>query len=328
MNSPAPRPGLAADFRGKTTQGVALIGVVVLTPFTINNFLQDRLLLGVGALAIVAILAFNAWSISRGRYYPSLTLFGLVPAIIFFLVFALRKQGMVGALWCYPAVISFYFMLPERRAWLANAVLLGVALPEVWVVIDHPLAIRVAATLLAVSLFAAIFIRVITAQQQKLQAQVVTDPLTGLLNRMLLHETLEQAIEQSARSGAAMTLVALDLDHFKAINDSLGHDAGDRVLQGIGVLLRGRLRRVDRLFRTGGEEFLALLYGTDAASGARVAETLRAAIAAHPFLSGRTVTASFGVAALQPDDDWMRWMKRSDDRLYAAKSGGRDRVVA
>lgn len=318
---------LAADFRGKTTLGVGVVGVILLTPFAINNFVQGRPLLGSGALAIVALLAFNAWSISRGRYYPSITLVGLVPVIVLFLVFALRKQGMVGALWCYPAVISFYFMLPERRAWLANAILLGIALPEVWSVIDHPLATRVAATLVAVSAFSAIFIRVITAQQRRLEAQAITDPLTGLFNRMLLHDTLEQAIEQNKRTGAPMTLVTLDLDHFKEINDTLGHDAGDAVLHGVGQLLRRRLRRVDHLFRIGGEEFLALLYATDADNARNVAESLRAAIAAHPFLTGRSVTASLGVAALHPGDDWRAWMKRSDDKLYVAKSGGRDRVV-
>jgi diguanylate cyclase (GGDEF)-like protein len=318
---------LAADFRGKTTLGVAVIAVVLLTPFAMNNFVQGRTLLGVGSVGIIAILAANAWSISRGRYYPSLTLFGLVPAVIFFLVFALRKQGMVGALWCYPAVISFYFMLPERRAWLANGVLLGIALPEVWAVIDHPLATRVAATLLAVSAFSAIFIRVIDVQQRRLEAQAVTDPLTGLLNRMLLHDTLEQAIQQNARTGAAMTLVTLDLDHFKQVNDRFGHDAGDAVLQGVGGLLRKRLRRVDRLFRIGGEEFLVLLFATDADNARRVAESLRAAIAAHPFVPDHPVTASIGLAALRPGDDWKAWMKRSDDNLYAAKSAGRDRVV-
>jgi len=318
---------LAADFRGKTTLGVGVVGVILLTPFAINNFVQGRPLLGSGALAIVALLAFNAWSISRGRYYPSITLVGLVPVIVLFLVFALRKQGMVGALWCYPAVISFYFMLPERGAWLANAILLGIALPEVWSVIDHPLATRVAATLVAVSAFSAIFIRVITAQQRRLEAQAITDPLTGLFNRMLLHDTLEQAIEQNKRTGAPMTLVTLDLDHFKEINDTLGHDAGDAVLHGVGQLLRRRLRRVDHLFRIGGEEFLALLYATDADNARNVAESLRAAIAAHPFLTGRSVTASLGVAALHPGDDWRAWMKRSDDKLYVAKSGGRDRVV-
>jgi diguanylate cyclase len=328
VNLPPEKPGRAFDFRRTSNLYVAVAALVLLTPFSINNFFQGRPFLGMGSLAIVAILAFNAWSITRGRFYPSFTLFGLVPAVIFFLVFALRKQGIVGALWCYPAVLSFYFMLPERKAWLANAALLAVALPEAWIVLELPLATRVAATLVAVSAFSAIFVRVIAGQQRRLEAQALTDPLTGLANRTLLRATLEQAIQQNHRTGAPMTLVALDLDHFKSINDTLGHDAGDAVLRGVGDLLHRRIRRADKVFRLGGEEFLALLYGTDAENGERVAEELREAIGSLPLVPGRSVTVSIGVAALRRGEDWAAWMKRSDDNLYRAKSAGRDRVAA
>jgi len=328
MDPPAQKFGHEVDFRRKTTLGVALVGLLFLTPFAINNFFQGRHFLGAGSLAIVAILAVNAWGISRGRYYPSLTSLVLVPAILFFLVLSVRTQGIVGALWCYPAVLAFYFMLPERKAWIANVFLLGLALPQVWGVVELSLAARVAVTLLAVSVFSAIFIRVITDQQEKLQAQAVMDPLTGLLNRTLLRESLEQAVMQSIRSGVPMTLVNLDIDHFKAINDSLGHDAGDTVLQGMGEVFLKRVRRVDKLFRQGGEEFLALLYGTDWENGQRVAEDLRYAIASYAFLPDCPVTVSVGVATLLPGEDWRKWMKRSDDNLYRAKSGGRNQVVA
>jgi diguanylate cyclase len=320
--------GPVTDFRSKSTLGVAVAALFLLTPFAVNNFVQGRYLLGVGSFAIVVILAVSAWGIRRGRDYSSLTLFALVPAILFFLVFSLRKQGMVGVFWCYPAVLAFYFMLPERKAWVANAGLLAVALPQVWDVIEAPLAARVAATLLAVSIFSAIFVRVITNQQRRLEAQAVTDPLTGLANRTLLRATLEQAIQQSDRTGTPMTLVALDLDRFKAVNDTLGHDAGDTVLRGVGQLLRQRIRRADKAFRLGGEEFLAMLYGTGAEDGQRVAEELRGAIASLPLLPDRPVSASIGVATLQPGEDWMEWMKRSDENLYRAKASGRDRVVA
>jgi diguanylate cyclase (GGDEF)-like protein len=255
-------------------------------------------------------------------------LLGLVPVIVFVLMFVLRKQGVIGVLWCYPAVLSFYFMLPERRAWIANLFLLAVVLPETWSVFEPELAARMLATLLAVSLFSAVFVRVITRQQQELAAQVATDPLTGVLNRMRLRETLEQAIAQNRRTGVAMTLLCLDLDHFKSINDSLGHDAGDTVLSGVGALLLGRARKADRVFRLGGEEFLVFLYGADATSGGHVAEELRAAIESHAFLADRSVTVSIGLAELGPDEGWTAWIKRGDENLYRAKQGGRNRVVA
>lgn len=328
VSSRADKLGQALDFHVTSTLWVAIAALVILPPFSINNFIQGRYVLGAGSLAIVAILAFNAWSIKRGRYYSSFTLLGLMPAVVFFLSFSLQKQGIVGALWCFPAVISVYFMLPERKAWIANATFLVVTLPQAWVVLAPPLATRVAATLIAVSIFSAIFVRVITRQQRRLETLAVTDPLTGLSNRTLLRSTLEQAIQQNHRGGVPMTLVSLDLDHFKAINDSLGHEAGDTVLRGVGDLLHRRIRRADRVFRVGGEEFLALLYGTNAEDGLRVAEELRDAIGSLPLLPGRPVTASIGVAALRPGEDWTEWMKRTDENLYRAKSAGRDQVAA
>jgi diguanylate cyclase (GGDEF)-like protein len=157
---------------------------------------------------------------------------------------------------------------------------------------------------------------------------VVTDTLTGLLNRTLLNDTLDDAIQHSARTGVPMTLATLDLDHFKTINDTLGHDAGDVVLRGIGELLRNRVRRVDKLFRPGGEEFLALLYGANNESGKRVAEELRTAIAGYAFLPDHVVTVSIGLATLLPGEDRKQWLKRSDENLYRAKAGGRNQVVA
>jgi diguanylate cyclase (GGDEF)-like protein len=315
------------DFRQKATLGIAVAAFILLTPFSINHIVQGHVYLGGGSLTVVLLLAGNAWSIWRGRYSPAVTLLGIVPTIIFYLVLTIVNQGIIGVLWCYPAVISFYFMLPERKAWIANGAMLALTLPQAWSVIEIPLAARVTATLLAVSVFAAVFVRVITEQQQKMRVQAVTDPLTGLFNRMLLAEMLEQAIGQSRRSKTPMTLLSLDIDHFKAINDSLGHDAGDAVLRGVGELLRKRARRVDKVFRLGGEEFLVLLYDADGPSAQRVAQELLGAIAAQPFLPGTPVTVSIGAATLEPDEDYRTWMKRVDANLYRAKSGGRNQVV-
>lgn len=317
-----------SDFLHKSSLGIALVGVVILTPFSINNFIQQRYVLGAGSLVIVIILSINAWLISRERYYSSITLLVLIPTITFFLVLALVRQGNIGALWCYPAIISFYFMLPERKAWIVNVIFLGVIFPVAWHVLDHPLAMRFGATLLAVSFFSAVFIRVITEQQEKLQALAVMDPLTGLFNRSLLQTSLEHAIEQHGRKGEPMTLIALDLDRFKLINDTQGHDKGDMVLQGIGEFLKNRFRRIDKVFRLGGEEFLALLHGTDLDNGYHIAEELRIRIESLPLIPDQRITVSMGIATYQTGEDWTDWMKRADENLYRAKLEGRNRVVA
>lgn len=329
MSAPAEPVVVTPSFLHKSSLGLAIVSLLILTPFSINNFIQGRTLLGAGSLAIVGFLAFNAWSLTvHNRYYATLIFLGLVPTILFFLTVSLQVQGMIGIFWCYPAVLAFYFMLPERMAWIANGLLLIVIIPQAWGILIYPLAIRMIATLLTVSVFSAVFVRVITEQQDRLQSQVVTDPLTGVLNRVLLHSSLVQAIQQNQRTGVPMTLIAIDLDHFKAINDTLGHDAGDKVLRGIGELLGKRCRLVDSVFRLGGEEFLTLLYGTDAESGRRVAEELRHAVASAAILPGYNVTASLGVATLQSGEEWKEWLERSDTKLYQAKVQGRDRVVA
>lgn len=211
---------------------------MLVTPFAIHNFLQGRYLLGLGGLLVNGIFTFNIWSITTRHYYSdTLTLMGLVPIVTFFINLTFLRYGIIGIFWCYPAVLTCYFMLPERKAWFANTALLTITLPIAWHILEQALAIRMVTTLLMVSIFSAIFIRVINEQQQKLAQQAITDSLTGLLNRTSLQETLERSIDQSKRLGIAMTLVSLDIDHFKSINDICGHATGDQVLRDISHLL-------------------------------------------------------------------------------------------
>jgi diguanylate cyclase len=315
------------DFLVSSTLGVALTTLILLAPFGINNFYQGRILLGIGSSIIVLLCAINAWYCHRGSYYPSINFYGLAPAIIFILIFVYRQQGVIGTYWSYPAVVTFYFMLPERKAWIANALLLAIVLPLAWQVLDDSVVLRFVISLLAVSIFSAIFVRVITKQHLKLKSIAATDSLTGLFNRTLLQDTLEYAVHQSDRMKAPMTMMVLDLDHFKAINDSLGHEAGDSVLRGVGELLKKRIRGSDKIFRIGGEEFLVLLSNTDSNGGQRIAEELRSAMESQSLLSDRTVTVSIGVASLHSGENWKQWMKRCDEKLYRAKMNGRNQVV-
>lgn len=126
-------------------------------------------MLGLGALAVIFMLAYQVWSHHCGRYsiYPVIA--GVVPVIVLFLGMAFQQLGIIGALWCFPAVIAFYFMLPERPAWLANVMLLTVVIPHAWWLLEPGVAIRVVVTLTISSLFSAIFVRVITRQQMRLE---------------------------------------------------------------------------------------------------------------------------------------------------------------
>jgi diguanylate cyclase (GGDEF)-like protein len=159
------------------------------------------------------------------------------------------------------------------------------------------------------------------------QLQAATDGLTGLPNRRAVQDTLNRMVAQSARGVSPLSALLLDLDHFKNINDTLGHDQGDEVLAAVGVALRNAVRDSDFVGRYGGEEFLLLLSGTDKQAALEVAEKVRKVIATIHMPNLNQVTASIGVAVL-PDDagDAPTLIRSADRALYTAKKNGRNRV--
>ncbi|WP_460369055.1 diguanylate cyclase [Pseudomonas sp. Tul1A2] len=162
-------------------------------------------------------------------------------------------------------------------------------------------------------------------QRQK----ALIDPLTGLPNRAAWSERLEHEIKQWQQHGNTLSLAMLDLDHFKRINDNYGHLAGDKVLKIIATVLRKRLRGSDFIARFGGEEFVLLMPATPPALGAKLLETLRAAIEACPFhFKGErvTITISMGLATFRAGEHSDLVLKRADQALYRAKNAGRNRV--
>jgi len=160
------------------------------------------------------------------------------------------------------------------------------------------------------------------------QSRATTDALTGLPNRWALEDALKRMHAQATRNRRPLAFVLLDIDFFKRLNDTFGHDAGDRALVAVGEALRGHLRDSDLAARSGGEEFAVLLPDTPVDGALRVAEALRRAIAEIDLgLEGTTMTASFGVAVLGLHaDDAHALMRAADHALYAAKRAGRDRV--
>ncbi|MDK9702233.1 MAG: diguanylate cyclase [Sulfuritalea sp.] len=162
-----------------------------------------------------------------------------------------------------------------------------------------------------------------------LRTHMEHDGLTGLLNHSALKERLVLELARAERLASPLALVMIDLDHFKQVNDSHGHAAGDRVLRALARLLRDRLRRTDIIGRYGGEEFGALLPDTDAATAAQVVEKLRAAFAAIEHGAGEQrfrVTLSAGIAASPPIKDSETLAAAADAALYRSKLDGRNRV--
>ncbi len=163
-------------------------------------------------------------------------------------------------------------------------------------------------------------------KNQQLEILSVTDKLTGLFNRRKLDEEMEEALALSRRYAVHLAIIMIDIDHFKRVNDSYGHGAGDLVLAGVADILRGCTRDSDAVGRLGGEEFVVLCRHSTRDGAMAAAENLRAAIASHAFSGIDPITASFGVAAYRDGDTMASLLGRADAALYRAKNNGRNRV--
>jgi two-component system cell cycle response regulator len=168
---------------------------------------------------------------------------------------------------------------------------------------------------------------------EKSVEMAITDGLTGLHNRRYMETHLKTLVDQAKSGGRPLSVLVADIDFFKRVNDTYGHDAGDAVLREFAARFRRNTRGIDLACRMGGEEFVIIMPDTDIRRAYQVGERLRACVAAEPFhLNSRTqlrVTASVGIAALEGEADTAETVfKRADQALYSAKRDGRNRVAA
>ncbi|WP_109806974.1 sensor domain-containing diguanylate cyclase [Sphingosinithalassobacter portus] len=252
---------------------------------------------GYGLVLLAA--ALRLWTVPRTR--P-------VDRILFWVL-------LVFALHFFPrTLLTIGFSAPVGERAFANSIF--------WQTLQLSLAV------LGVSLALAIFAAAFSDLLDDARHDRTIDALTGTLNR----HGLEEAVAARMKKPEGPTSVVLcDVDHFKRINDSHGHDVGDAVLKAIGSILRDAARQKDLIGRFGGEEFLILLSDADLKKATQCAERLRLAVASHdfPLLSeSESVTASFGVAERRPGETWESLFKRADICLYAAKHAGRNRIIA
>ena len=169
---------------------------------------------------------------------------------------------------------------------------------------------------------------------EAIRAESLTDPLTGLSNRKYFDRAIDASVQLAARQNEPLSLLMLDIDHFKSFNDNYGHLTGDQVLRLVGMSLKHIVTGRDTMARYGGEEFAVVLPNTTLPNAVAVAEQIRRAVMARELKKKSTgeilgrVTVSVGVSLLQPGDDINTLIERADACLYAAKRGGRNRVVS
>ena len=319
-------PDPLVAYRARIMYSLATAAVILLVPFSVNAFVQGNPALAAGILGGVLILAINAIAVYLKRSPPIpliLLLVPLVPAI----GLSLKIQGFFGALWCYPSVLLFTFSLSQRMANLCNGLMLVLVSTLVYHFIGVDYTIRFFATLALTIVLANLILSIVVDLHKRLVDQANVDPLTGAYNRRHMERRLDEVIERQRRAGAPVSILLVDIDHFKRINDQHGHATGDGVLRGIVELIERRSRKLDSLFRIGGEEFLLLLPDTREPAAALLAEQLRGSIEQAHLVDGASVTVSIGASELHPGESMDAWMKRADDALYVAKNAGRNRVA-
>ena len=163
-------------------------------------------------------------------------------------------------------------------------------------------------------------------KNRALEILSVTDKLTGLANRRKLESALQSELLRARRYGKIFSVILLDVDHFKVVNDTHGHQAGDEVLMRLAALLTANARETDLVGRWGGEEFLIVCPETSLALVSTLAERYRVELERQDFGEIGQITSSFGVAACEEGDDVQRLIQRADQALYRAKESGRNRV--
>ncbi|PCC98849.1 GGDEF domain-containing protein [Halopseudomonas pelagia] len=271
------------------------------------------------------------------RMWTLIYLFPFFALMTFALV--LPRTSFTVFAWIQTVPIICYLLLGLRGGlWMSLGFLsLGVvAFNYRYMTDDSWLNIMVAANVglssAAILLFSHIYERSRVANEARLLELASTDTLTGLANRMKLAEVFQRERSHALRDNNPLSLIILDLDHFKHVNDQFGHEGGDRALRHIAQLLPQRLRDTDLFCRLGGEEFAVLLPGADLAQAAERANKLRELLAEHPpqiAEASQVMTFSAGVATLGEDGQSLdSLMVIADRRMYEAKGGGRNQVVA
>ena len=302
-----------------------------------------------GALALLILLPLSFLRLHQGLHAQAVIDFAIVAFILGATLYAWRGGnldrlaivvavgvtiggcvathiGDAGLFWLYPIVMAAAFIVRTPLAGVLCAAVI------VFLLIDGDALARsgqptaVIASMAFNGVFAMVFARRAGQRRAQLEQMAKIDPLTGAENRRALEPELEIAIAGFRRDGRPVSLALIDLDHFKKINDRHGHEVGDAVLQDFVRVVQASVRRTDRLFRYGGEEFVLLMPATDELGLELAMSHLRAQIRAGLSARGEPVTVSIGGAILRVGEDRDAWFTRADEALYRAKDSGRNRL--
>ncbi len=307
--------------------------------FSVVNLMHDNWLLAGLEIGYAGVSLYLLTIIDKTSNLQLLTAIYLLPFFsIMIVALAQTTTSFAVFAWIQTIPIICYLLLGLRLGMYGSILFVGIGLfvfsrrfSSDEILQNVEIIANLGLASLAVMIFAHIYERSRILNEKRLTEQATTDALTGLPNRLKLAEVFERERAHALRNGTPLSLVFIDIDHFKQINDRFGHEVGDRALAHFARVLAQRLRINDLFCRLGGEEFAVLLSGSKASQARDIAESLRERLAAEPLVmddSTLHMTLSAGVACFGVDGQSLdELMQAADRRTYAAKRAGRNRVV-
>jgi diguanylate cyclase (GGDEF)-like protein len=298
-------------------------GALGVLPFAIQRYMQQE-----WTSAIIDTIIISGF-VGLGTYVYLTRRVRLASIAIAFIcmigvISTVYVNGPVQIYWIFPALIAMFYLVQPREALVGAAITVAILLPAVLPTNDSHETGTIFTTILVTSAFAFGFSLITSRQREQLLLLATKDPLTGAGNRRALEAKLSEVVNAFRRSGTVASLVLIDLDHFKEVNDSHGHAVGDQILKRVTEILDLRIRVTDSLYRIGGEEFVVVLSGDNLDRAVYLAEQLRTLVDANELVPDHTVTISLGVAELKKGENGNDLLHRADEALYRAKEAGRN----
>lgn len=317
----------AKDFQLSVLTALGLFIISAITPFAIYRFYVGDLNIFFAELVIIiasCAIMLTAW-ISHNSILPSKI---MAVMLTFSIVLTAKMVGSIGFYWFFCSIIVNFALLKPRDAFITIAAGMGLVFYFQDIFSNLTEKMIFTASVSATTLFGFIVAKRDIVHRQQLMHMAQMDSLTNTGNRRAADEELNISIKDFKRTNMLYWLIVLDVDHFKDVNDSFGHEVGDQALKALVNVIKQHIRATDRIFRIGGEEFTLLIKNQDIRKVETLAEKLRELVESADIIPERKITISLGVTCLKADDSVQSWTKRADDMLYLAKNQGRNQVVA
>jgi len=298
---------------------------VVIFVLAIKNLMSGLFVLGISLLFFVLLASIDTYAVFRNNKRPihiNIVVFCLFTAL-FLTIYYL---GASTIYWMFPVSMVLIYLMPRNTALLVNTIALIVVSFYAFYHMEFAYAARASFSLTLTILFAFLIARHIAQLHMDLLNESIRDPLTEAFNRRQLNAHVENSLAQYKRSGLHSMLLMFDIDHFKVVNDTHGHDMGDHVIKTLAQLIEHNSREVDLLFRIGGEEFILLMHDVSFEQAKQHAEKIRSMVEQETIIPEHPITVSIGMSKPAKNYSSNCWLRHTDVALYQAKNNGRNQV--